>query len=101
MVEVQNGDYTRRFERNAQPFDVTEKEARLLRGVEDLEPVPEVPATQNEDRSQDDVQAKQENTEQDAASVSEGERQSNGEASSSETSAPKQQRRTRSSQPAK
>ncbi len=103
VIDVQNGDYSRRFERSAEPFDVTEKEARLLRDVDDLQPLPEVPATENEEQSQADGKTKLESDGQNSegdASASEAERQS--EESSAETNTSKSPRRsTRSSQPAK
>lgn len=102
MIDVQNGDYSRRFERDAQPFDVTEKEARLLKGIDDLQPVPEVTETQNEEQTQGDENTKPENAEQSSeedASASEGERQS--DELPAETSPAKATRRTRTTQPAK
>lgn len=46
-VEVSNGHVSRTFERDKEPFDVTEREANLLHGVADLEEMPAEDASQS------------------------------------------------------
>ena len=58
VVEIGHGERVLRFERAAQPFEVSPEDARLLKGVDDLEPVPEDPA-QQEQQSKSDEQSSQ------------------------------------------
>ncbi|MBD0370327.1 MAG: hypothetical protein ICV60_05790 [Pyrinomonadaceae bacterium] len=43
LVEIRNGERVLRFERAAEPFEISETDARLLKGVDELEPVPDAP----------------------------------------------------------
>ena len=65
--EVACGNYYRRFVRAEEPFEVDAREARLLRGISNLEPVPDAPAPEDhpeqEDATQSEAEADAEETE--------------------------------------